>query len=1273
MLQDIRENLNQLIRTHDSSSSKSSESMQIKSSDGSQTPLAAGEQRTTTTTTSKSHQYRQKALAEIRNSLLPFEHGFSGAASVASTISSTTTSGISSASGLSNASGSSSPCQIIEHNGLDKDSAVSLQISHGYAYDEDGNGLRGIKVGRSNGENADHLYKLQLESQQNGLPRQTSGLSGIASKIRRKPSFENGGRETNLNLHRRSPALESSTNSTRSDSPSITLSSITSRSTLDSSTSSRTGAQLTSLGQDSVSHLQISRQYSPNFNLEPPPPPPPRPQVPPPTPPRGTTPPPPPPQTSEMRLPQSFLQQSQQVQQLLKRLSPAPQTTRQVQGINYNSALSQNSNPQRGTSPVSIGRSPMVVQNSLQAQLNHQIQSAIYNGGLPQKESLKYSISSSQPMTSGLAMKLAAPPPSYTSISTSRQSPTQGTGEFVTVSSQLQKRTSPTIYPQQMSLSTAAANSVALPTGNTAVSTPAGSSMKPLQAWSARQYPPIMLSVKSTQVQKPVLQTAVAPTSPQTATTPHPPPSYTLAVQQKVEVPPPTPSNNFTPASVPVAPTNQLMNSSSQYSAVGHIMVPSIPTTDPPSYASTMQALAAQRSVASIAPSHANYNHLQYTATALSASTSSTPSSAGVAKPMDELASCLETQLQMSSPGPDVNSHSAVGDCKNLPAKQVTPSSILKQNAVDYNQTSQHKYSSMVGDGAGKQQTISRPVSPSHLQNDHTPGSFQQHFSANTQMEPIQESSCNNYASSTSSTRSTPPPSYKMTLQSPIPERKVQSKEKEEERKETKVRIYSPQAFKFFMEQHVENVLKSHQQRLHRSLQLESEMAKVGLSEEAQTQMRRMLRQKESNYIRLKRAKMDKAMFVKIKAIGVGAFGEVALVRKVDTNHLYAMKTLRKAYVLKRNQVAHVKAERDILAEADNEWVVKLYYSFQDKDNLYFVMDYIPGGDLMSLLIKFGIFEENLARFYIAELVCAVESVHKMGFIHRDIKPDNILIDRYGHIKLTDFGLCTGFRWTHNSKYYQNGEHSRQDSMEPDQEWINECRCNSNSGPPPLPPPNNNPTKPLLERRKKREHQRCLAHSLVGTPNYIAPEVLMRTGYTQLCDWWSVGVILYEMLVGQPPFLANTPLETQQKVINWEKTLNIPKQANLTRNAIDVTLRLCSSHDRRLGKNGPDEVRQHPFFDGIDFEGGVRRQQAPYKPVIRHATDTSNFDPVDPDKLHNSDSSASDGKGNIIFDNGKHPDHAFFEFTFRRFFDDGGHAYPTRIGDDEDSQGPVYV
>ncbi|KAI7800090.1 serine/threonine-protein kinase LATS1 [Triplophysa rosa] len=485
----------------------------------------------------------------------------------------------------------------------------------------------------------------------------------------------------------------------------------------------------------------------------------------------------------------------------------------------------------------------------------------------------------------------------------------------------------------------------------------------------------------------------------------------------------------------------------------------------------------------------------------------------------------------------------------------------------------------------------------------------------------------------------------KQITTSPVPVRR--NKRDEDRKGESRLPVYSVQAFKFFMEQHVENILKNHQQRNRRKKQLESEMQRVGLSGDAQEQMRMMLCQKESNYIRLKRAKMDKSMFEKIKTLGIGAFGEVCLARKVDTGALYAMKTLRKKDVLLRNQVAHVKAERDILAEADNEWVVRLYYSFQDKDNLYFVMDYIPGGDMMSLLIRMGIFQEDLARFYIAELTCAVESVHKMGFIHRDIKPDNILIDRDGHIKLTDFGLCTGFRWTHDSKYYQSGDHVRQDSMDFSKEWEDpaNCRCGDRLKP--------------LERRAARQHQRCLAHSLVGTPNYIAPEVLLRTGYTQLCDWWSVGVILYEMLVGQPPFLATTPLETQMKVINWQTMLHIPTQAKLSPEATDLILKLCRGPEDRLGKNRADEIKAQPFFKTIDFSTDLRQQHhAPYIPKITHCTDTSNFDPVDPDKLWSDD---ADGNHNDTlnrwFKNGKHPEHAFYEFTFRRFFDDNGHPY----------------
>ena len=539
--------------------------------------------------------------------------------------------------------------------------------------------------------------------------------------------------------------------------------------------------------------------------------------------------------------------------------------------------------------------------------------------------------------------------------------------------------------------------------------------------------------------------------------------------------------------------------------------------------------------------------------------------------------------------------------------------------------------------------------------------------------------------SGTTSSSKTKESENKTTHQSPIPQRKFLSKEKELERRETKIRNYSPAAFKFFMEQHIENVIKSHEERKLRRQQMEKEIVHHAISESDAVQVRKILERKESNYLRLKRAKMDKSMFQVIRTIGHGAFGEVSLVKKVGANTLYAMKTLRKKDVLKRNQVAHVKAERDILAEADNEWVVKLYYSFQDAENLYFVMDYIPGGDLMFLLQKLEIFSEPLARFYISELVMALESVHKMGFIHRDIKPDNILIDRDGHIKLTDFGLCTGFRWTHNSKYYQRGHgsdsHARQDSAEDLLESEFTCVSditanitglskvtNSNGNMSALLSSlTNGMSKPLDRRRKRCLHQRCQAHSLVGTPNYIAPEVLMRTPYSRSCDWWSLGVILYEMIIGAPPFYAPTPEETQYKVINWKTTLQFPSEPVISSPASDLIIKLLCSPEDRLGKNGADEIKQHSFFKGINFSD-LRRKPALYVPTISltNPEDTSNFDSFS--ERTNGSSDAASGRvpvedyvnGDRFDLNGKLADHGFLEFTFRRFFDDAGQAYPMR-------------
>lgn len=466
----------------------------------------------------------------------------------------------------------------------------------------------------------------------------------------------------------------------------------------------------------------------------------------------------------------------------------------------------------------------------------------------------------------------------------------------------------------------------------------------------------------------------------------------------------------------------------------------------------------------------------------------------------------------------------------------------------------------------------------------------------------------------------------------------------------------SPEAYKFFMEQHTENILKRYRERRERRMSLEKRMEELTLGEEARESMRRILAHKESNYLRLRRAKMDRSHFSQLKVLGRGGFAEVSLVRKYDTQELYALKTLKKADVIKRNQLAHVKAERDILAEADNEWVVKLFYSFQDAEHLYFVMDYIPGGDMLSLLVKLQVFSEDLARFYIAELVLAINSVHKMGFIHRDIKPDNVLIDRNGHVKLTDFGLCTGFHWTHDSKYYKTSGHQRQESQEPEPGAWELIRQTHNI----------DLSKPLVRRAVRKERRRNEARSIVGTPNYIAPEVLTAEAYSQLCDWWSVGVILFEMVFGQPPFLSPTAIETQLRIIHFEKTLDIPDCQDVSDITRDLIRRLCCHHSCRLGTN-VQELKDHDFFSCIDWEQ-LRQGSAPYVPHLASETDTSNFDEASSvggshARSHETSGKGSGSNGSVKGTNGFLPDasnvHAFYEFTFRRFYHDNK-GFPVR-------------
>ncbi|KAL3997325.1 Protein kinase domain family protein [Acanthocheilonema viteae] len=459
---------------------------------------------------------------------------------------------------------------------------------------------------------------------------------------------------------------------------------------------------------------------------------------------------------------------------------------------------------------------------------------------------------------------------------------------------------------------------------------------------------------------------------------------------------------------------------------------------------------------------------------------------------------------------------------------------------------------------------------------------------------------------------------------------------------ESVIKPCKPRLFCFYMEQHVERLIQQYKERQQRARQLAKEMECADLPESMREHMMIFLTQKESRYLRLKRQKMNKDMFEVVKHIGFGAFGRVSLVKKKDTGQVYAMKKLLKKDVIMKQQAAHVKAERDILAEADSNWIVKLYYSFQDEQSLYLIMEYVPGGDMMQLLINKGLFDEKLARFYIAELTCAIEYVHSLGFIHRDIKPDNILIDQNGHIKLTDFGLCTGLRWTHDKRYY-GPDNDEVENTEARKSYLASHPDLSGIGRP----------KVLEIRNHCKRNQ---SHSLVGTDNYMAPEVIRGTGHTQLCDWWSVGVILYEMVFGRPPFLSEDRYETQYKIVKWRQYLDLNNRIGekLSLECIDVIRKLCCEQEDRLGcKNGAEDLKIHPWFKGIDFST-LRSTRGEYVPRVEHAEDTSNFDTFEFDSSDQSfDTVAKRASASAAFNP------AFYEFTFRHFFDFDGQGCPS--------------
>ncbi|MCH0630072.1 protein kinase [Kocuria palustris] len=393
-------------------------------------------------------------------------------------------------------------------------------------------------------------------------------------------------------------------------------------------------------------------------------------------------------------------------------------------------------------------------------------------------------------------------------------------------------------------------------------------------------------------------------------------------------------------------------------------------------------------------------------------------------------------------------------------------------------------------------------------------------------------------------------------------------------------------------------------ERNQRRLQLEQKLAteESHALEERKNRQLQNLGRKESQFLRLRRTKLGLEDFTTVKVIGKGAFGEVRLVQKRDTGKIYAMKTLLKLEMFKKDQLAHVKAERDVLAGLDSPWVVLLYYSFQDAQYLYLIMEFLPGGDLMTMLIRWQIFTEDITRFYMAECVLAIEAIHKLGFIHRDIKPDNILIDIRGHIKLSDFGLSTGFHKTHDSNYYKKLL-EKEMALTTSQSLLAGAAGRNLMMVDAI-------HLTMLNRQQMqtwRKLRRLMAYLTVGTPDYIAPEIFIHQGYGQECDWWSLGAIMFECLIGWPPFCSETPHETYRKILNWQETLNIPEDIHLSPEAEDLIRKLLTLAEHRLGRyGGAEEIKQHPFFRGVDWDT-IRKVDAPFIPKLRSITDTRFF------------------------------------------------------------------
>ena len=296
-------------------------------------------------------------------------------------------------------------------------------------------------------------------------------------------------------------------------------------------------------------------------------------------------------------------------------------------------------------------------------------------------------------------------------------------------------------------------------------------------------------------------------------------------------------------------------------------------------------------------------------------------------------------------------------------------------------------------------------------------------------------------------------------------------------------------------------------------------------------------------FVRNQPGKLSIDHFELLKLVGRGSFGKVMQVRKKDTNRIYAIKIIRKAKIISLSEVTHTLAERSVLAQINNPFIVPLKFAFQSPEKLYFVLAFVNGGELFYHLSNEGRFDVNRSRLYIAEILCALECLHGFNVIYRDLKPENILLDYQGHIALCDFGLCK-------------------------LEMKDEDRTNT----------------------------------FCGTPEYLAPELLLAQDYNKTVDWWTLGVLLYEMLTGLPPFYDKVVNDMYRKILH--EPLHFPDEDVVPSVARDLLTKLLNRNPaERLGANGSAEIKSHPFFNSVDWRKLLQRKYDPaFKPNVVRIT-----------------------------------------------------------------------